>query len=49
VLNLLPVVLVLAVIGAHVYWISLAVELRRLLAGSTRAMGSSVSMAETAR
>jgi len=27
----LPVVLVLGVIGAHVYWISLAVELRRLL------------------
>jgi uncharacterized protein (TIRG00374 family) len=31
----LPVVLVLGVIGAHVYWISLAVELRRLLPGSS--------------
>jgi uncharacterized protein (TIRG00374 family) len=30
-LGQLPVVLVLGVIGAHVYWISLAVELRRLL------------------
>ncbi len=31
VLDLLPVVLLLGVIGAHVYWLSLAVELRRLL------------------
>jgi phosphatidylglycerophosphate synthase len=31
-LNLLPVVLVLAALGAQIYWISLAVQLRRLLA-----------------
>jgi uncharacterized protein (TIRG00374 family) len=31
----LPVVLLLGAIGAHVYWISLAVELRRLLPGSS--------------
>ena len=31
-LNLLPVVLVLAALGAQIYWISLAVQLRKLLA-----------------
>jgi phosphatidylglycerophosphate synthase len=31
ILGLVPVVLVLATIGAHVYWVSLAIELRRLL------------------
>jgi phosphatidylglycerophosphate synthase len=31
-LNLLPVVLLLAALGAQIYWISLAVQLRRLLA-----------------
>jgi hypothetical protein len=34
VLGLLPVVLVLGAIGAQIYWISLAVELRRLLSRS---------------
>jgi len=34
--GLLPVVLVLAAIGSQIYWISLAVELRRLLAGSVQ-------------
>ena len=29
--NLLPVVLMLAALGANIYWISLAVELRRML------------------
>lgn len=33
-LGLLPVVLVLGAIGAHVYWISLAVKLRGLLPGA---------------
>jgi 1L-myo-inositol 1-phosphate cytidylyltransferase / CDP-L-myo-inositol myo-inositolphosphotransferase len=36
-LGLLPVVLVLATIGAHVYWISLAVKLPALLPGGSRA------------
>jgi phosphatidylglycerophosphate synthase len=31
-LNLLPVVLILAALGAQIYWISLAVQLRKLLA-----------------
>jgi hypothetical protein len=31
-LNLLPLVLILATLGAQIYWISLAVQLRRLLA-----------------
>jgi hypothetical protein len=31
-LNLLPVVLLMAAVGAQVYWISLAVQLRKLLA-----------------
>jgi phosphatidylglycerophosphate synthase len=33
ILNLLPVVLVLAAIGAQIYWVSLAFEFRRLVAG----------------
>ncbi len=35
-LDLLPVLLVLATIGAQIYWISLAVKLRGLLRGSPR-------------
>ena len=37
----LPVVVVLGAIGAHIYWISLALELRRLLAGTSVSSGSS--------
>jgi phosphatidylglycerophosphate synthase/uncharacterized membrane protein YbhN (UPF0104 family) len=38
-LDMLPLLLILAVVGAHVYWISLAVELRGLLSDA-REVGS---------
>jgi phosphatidylglycerophosphate synthase len=41
VLNLLPVFIVLAAIGAHVYWISLALQLRSLLNGPRGLAGHS--------
>ena len=43
--DLLPVVLILGAIGAHVYWISLAVELRRLLPDPLPAVNRSASPA----
>lgn len=43
--SLLPVVLVLGAIGAQIYWISLAVELRRLLPAPLPAVNRSASPA----
>jgi phosphatidylglycerophosphate synthase len=45
VFGLLPAVLVLGAIGAQVYWISIAVELKRLLKGAARSVGKSVEPA----
>jgi phosphatidylglycerophosphate synthase len=44
-LGLLPAVLVLGAIGAQIYWISIAVELKRLLKGSARSVAKSVEPA----
>jgi hypothetical protein len=38
--NLLPVVLIIGALSAHIYWISLAIELRRLLAAHNRIASS---------
>jgi phosphatidylglycerophosphate synthase len=45
IVSLLPVVLVLGAIGAQIYWISLAVELRRLLPAPLPAVNRSASPA----